>query len=75
MSRRREEQVRDENIIADCYVLYNEDDLGKHFTLLNQTNLSIKEIKQVWKAIKEDYQAQIDCIKFCFRDRPKSWLG
>lgn len=44
---------RDENTIADCYVLYNEDDLGKHFTLLNQTKLSIKEIKQVWKAIKE----------------------
>jgi len=44
---------RDENITADCYVLYNEDDLGKHFTLLNQTKLSIKEIKQVWKAIKE----------------------
>ena len=44
---------RDENIIADCYVLYNEDDLGKHFTLLNQTKLTIKEIKQVWKAIKE----------------------
>jgi ATP-dependent DNA helicase RecQ len=44
---------RDENITADCYVLYNEDDLGKHFTLLNQTKLTIKEIKQVWKAIKE----------------------
>ena len=44
---------RDENITADCYVLYNEDDLGKHFTLLNQTKLSIKEIKQVWKAIKD----------------------
>jgi ATP-dependent DNA helicase RecQ len=44
---------RDENIFADCYVLYNEDDLGKHFILLNQTKLSIKEIKQVWKAIKQ----------------------
>ncbi|NMB93978.1 MAG: RecQ family ATP-dependent DNA helicase [Flexilinea flocculi] len=44
---------RDENIIADCYVLYNENDLDKHFALLNQTKLSIKEIKQVWKAIKE----------------------
>lgn len=43
---------RDENIVADCYVLYNENDLGKHFALLNQTKLSIKEIKQVWKAIK-----------------------
>lgn len=44
---------RDENIVADCYVLYNEEDLGKHFILLNQTKLSIKEIQQVWKAIKE----------------------
>ena len=44
---------RDENISADCYVLYNEDDLGKHFILLNQTKLSIKEIKQIWKAVKE----------------------
>ena len=44
---------RDENLIADCYVLFNEEDLGKHFILLNQTKLSIKEIQQVWKAIKE----------------------
>jgi ATP-dependent DNA helicase RecQ len=44
---------RDEHIIAECYVLYNEADLDKHFILLNQTKLSIKEIQQVWKAIKE----------------------
>lgn len=44
---------RDENMVADCYVLYNEEDLNKHFILLNQTKLSIKEIQQVWKAIKE----------------------
>ena len=44
---------RDENIVADCFVLYNEEDLGKHFILLNQTKLSIKEIQQIWKAIKE----------------------
>ncbi|OEI81032.1 ATP-binding protein [Formosa algae] len=44
---------RDENITADCYVLFNEQDLDKHFILLNQTKLSIKEIQQVWKAIKE----------------------
>lgn len=43
---------RDENIIADCFVLFNEEDLSKHFILLNQTKLSIKEIQQVWKAIK-----------------------
>jgi ATP-dependent DNA helicase RecQ len=44
---------RDEHITADCYVLFNEEDLSKHFILLNQTKLSIKEIQQVWKAIKE----------------------
>ncbi|GHU70395.1 hypothetical protein FACS189413_10690 [Bacteroidia bacterium] len=43
---------RDEAITADCYVLFNDDDLNKHFTLLNQTKLSLKEIQQVWKAIK-----------------------
>lgn len=44
---------RDENITAECFVLFNEEDLSKHFILLNQTKLSIKEIQQVWKAIKE----------------------
>ncbi|HRQ30355.1 MAG TPA: RecQ family ATP-dependent DNA helicase, partial [Saprospiraceae bacterium] len=44
---------RDESIVADCFVLFNEEDLGKHFILLNQTKLSIKEIQQIWKAIKE----------------------
>ncbi len=44
---------RDENMSADCFVLFNEEDLGKHFILLNQTKLSIKEIQQVWKAIKD----------------------
>ncbi len=43
---------RDENIVADCFVLFNEEDLSKHFILLNQTRLSVKEIQQVWKAIK-----------------------
>jgi ATP-dependent DNA helicase RecQ len=44
---------RDENMVADCFVLFNEEDLSKHFILLNQTKLTIKEIQQVWKAIKE----------------------
>ena len=43
---------RDENITADCYVLFNEEDLGKHFILLNQTKINIHEIKQIWNAIK-----------------------
>ena len=30
-----------------------DNDLDKHFILLNQTKLSISEIQQVWKAIKD----------------------
>ena len=44
---------RDPQMQADCYVLYTDSDLDKHFVLLNQTKLSISEIQQVWKAIKE----------------------
>lgn len=44
---------RDPSLQADCYVLFNDDDLNKHFILLNQTKLSISEIQQVWRAIKE----------------------
>ena len=44
---------RDPYLQADCYVLFNDNDLDKHFILLNQTKLSISEIQQVWKAIKD----------------------
>ncbi|MGN0311048.1 MAG: RecQ family ATP-dependent DNA helicase [Bacteroides sp.] len=44
---------RDPQLDARCYVLYCDADLDKHFMLLNQTKLSISEIQQVWKAVKE----------------------
>lgn len=44
---------RKESISADCYVLYDEEDLSKHFIMLNQTKMHIKEIQQIWKAIKD----------------------
>lgn len=44
---------RDPKTDAKCYVLYSDHDLDKHFILLNQTKLSISEIQQVWKAIKD----------------------
>lgn len=44
---------RDPQMQADCYVLYGDSDLDKHFILLNQTKLSLSEIQQVWKAIKD----------------------
>jgi len=43
---------RDQQLTADCHILFNEEDLSKHFVMLNQTKLSIKEIQQIWKAIK-----------------------
>ena len=44
---------RDPQLSARCYVLYSDNDLDKHFMLLNQTKLSISEIQQVWKAVKD----------------------
>ena len=44
---------RDPSLNARCYVLYSDNDLDKHFILLNQTKLSISEIQQVWKAVKD----------------------
>ena len=43
---------RDPNLEAECYVLYNDNDLDKHFVLNNQTKVSCAEINQIWRAIK-----------------------
>lgn len=43
---------RDPEMQAQCFVLYSDNDLDKHFILLNQTKLSISEIQQVWTSIK-----------------------
>lgn len=44
---------RDQSLSAECYVLFNDGDLDKHFILLNQNKLNINEIQQVWKAVKD----------------------
>jgi len=48
---------------ARCYVLYSDNDLDKHFILLNQTKLSISEIQQVWKAVKDltKHRMKVNC--------------
>ncbi|MBK6943900.1 MAG: RecQ family ATP-dependent DNA helicase [Flavobacteriales bacterium] len=43
---------RNKDIDAKCYILYNENDLGGHFHLLQRTKLNQKEIQQVWRAVK-----------------------
>ena len=54
---------RDPQLSAHCYVLYSDSDLDKHFVLLNQTKLSISEIQQVWKAVKDmtKRRPQVSC--------------
>src|SRR5690606_5331775 len=44
---------RDQSLNANCYILYNDEDLNKHFDLLNETKLNFKEIQSIWKAVKE----------------------
>ncbi len=43
---------RDEKLNANCYILFDEEDLNKHFILQNNTRLTQKEINQIWGAIK-----------------------
>ena len=43
---------RDPSLEAECYVLYCDDDLDKHFLMLNQSKLSLSDIQMVWRAIK-----------------------
>lgn len=54
---------RDPGLSARCYVLYSDNDLDKHFILLNQTKLSISEIQQVWKAVKDltKHRMKVNC--------------
>lgn len=44
---------RDPSLEAACYVLFNEEDLNQHFSLLIQSKLSLNEIQQVWRAVQE----------------------
>ena len=54
---------RDPSLSARCYVLYSDNDLDKHFILLNQTKLSISEIQQIWKAVKylTKHRMKVNC--------------
>ena len=56
---------RDFSIQAECYILFNNDDLDKHFILLNQTKLSMGDIQNVWRAIKS----------LTSKERPEIWAS
>lgn len=44
---------RDPGLQARCVVLFNPEDLDKHFQLQLATKLNQKDIQQIWKAIKD----------------------
>lgn len=43
---------RDEKLEAECFVLFHEGDLDKHFQLHNRSKLTISDIQKVWQAVK-----------------------
>jgi ATP-dependent DNA helicase RecQ len=43
---------RDAKLNAVCYALFNDEDINKHFTFLNQIKITQQEIDQIWRAIK-----------------------
>ncbi|MFA5597719.1 MAG: RecQ family ATP-dependent DNA helicase [Pusillimonas sp.] len=45
--------ARDENLTGECYILFDKNDLDKHFIMLHRTRINHKEIDQVWKAVKQ----------------------
>ncbi len=42
---------RDEKLEAECFVLFHEGDLDKHFQLHNRSKLTISDIQKVWQAV------------------------
>ena len=44
---------RNPDMNAECFILFNDDDLDKHFQYLNEMKLSLNEIKQIWRAAKQ----------------------
>lgn len=43
---------RKANLHAECYILFNEEDINRHFSLLSATKLTLSDVQQVWNAIK-----------------------
>lgn len=54
---------RKENSEAVCYILYNEEDLDKHFEMLNFSKITNKEISQIWSAIKKELKDDDQFVK------------
>ena len=45
--------ARDERLEADCPILYDEDDLDKHFASLNRSKITASEINSIFRVLKK----------------------
>jgi ATP-dependent DNA helicase RecQ len=45
--------ARDESLVADCVILFDEADLDKHFLSLNHSKLNVSEINSIFKVLKK----------------------
>lgn len=45
--------AREQSLNADCYILFSPNDTDAQFVRLNQAKLTMNEIQQVWKVIKD----------------------
>lgn len=44
---------RNPELRAKCFILFDEEDLSGHFQLLTNSKLNLKEINQIWQAVKK----------------------
>jgi superfamily II DNA helicase RecQ len=65
---------RDENIVADCFVLFNEEDLSKHFIAKSNKTFHQRNSTDL-ESDKRYNKISFNSFKFCFGDCTKSWLG
>ncbi len=66
---------RDPSLSARCYVLYSDNDLDKHFILLNQTNLALVKYNRYGKPSNMPYQTSYESQLFCVGNCPTSRMG
>ena len=54
---------RDQKLEAKCYVLFHQNDLSRHFMMLNQSMLNRTEIQSIWKAVQKKSGANKNRLK------------
>jgi len=56
--------ARDQNLNAFCPILFDEDDLDKHFISLNRSKLTASEINSIFRVIKNSNDSEVNKTAF-----------